>query len=285
MNVALTLKTKRATLGDLTLEAFQGQARVTDTAVTLNPVSFGIFGGQYKGSLALVPGQTLKFKGTSTLSNIDVAAATAFAGSPDMVSGTLSGTIDFAGSGADPTTVMRTATGTARVNITDGVIRHLGLVNTVVTATSMRSGSLSQAASIAQSRPTDEPFTRLGATLDIGGGSLRTSDLAFEAKDLRLDAQGVVGLTSSTVDLKGRVQLSEELTNQAGRDLVRYTQEQGRVTLPATVTGSLNAPTVRIDVGDLARRAVQNALDEQRQRVTSEAAGAVKKKLEGLFKR
>jgi hypothetical protein len=95
----------------------------------------------------------------------------------------------------------------------------------------------------------------------------------------------VVGLVASTVALKGKVQLSDALSQRAGRDLVRYTQEQGRVTLPATVTGLIEALSVRIEVGDMARRALQNAANEQKERVKQEATKALSKKLGGLFGR
>ena len=211
----------------------------------------------------------MRFRGVSTLSNIDVSAATAFAGRPDTISGRLSGRIDFSGRGADPASVMRTVRGNARVDIVDGTIKNLGLLNTVVVATSMRAGSLAQAAATVQSQSNDEPFSKLGATLMMADGSITTDDLRLESKDLLLSAAGIVCLAASTIDLKGRVQLSDELSQQAGRDLIRYTQDQGRVTLPATITGSIGAPTVRIDAADMAKR----ALAERRRRAEGESEG------------
>ncbi len=124
----------------------------------------------------------------------------------------------------------------------------------------------------------DEPFTKLGATLTIAGGSASTDDLRFESKDLLLAAAGTVRPDGGAINLRGQVQLSDELSRQAGRDLVRYTQEEGRVTLPATITGSAEAPVVRIDVAGVAKRALTN-------RATEEARKALKKGLGGLFKK
>lgn len=285
MDMTLSLEADSATMGGLTLTKLNGKARMNGSTLALNPVSFGIFGGQYDGSLALSPGQTLRFKGSSKLSNLDVAAATAFAGSPNIITGRLSGRLDFSGAGADPAAVMKTVSGKARVDIVDGVVKNLGLVNSVVLATSMRTGALSQAASNAKSGPSDEPFSKMGATLDIANGALGTNDMVFESKDLILTAQGVVNLIASTLDLKGRVQLSDELTKQAGSDLVKYTQEAGRVTLPASVSGTIEAPSVKIDAGDMAKRALKNAVNEQKEKAKAEATKALSKKLGGLFGR
>jgi uncharacterized protein involved in outer membrane biogenesis len=285
-SLTLALDADSATMGALTLTRLTGKAKVDGTGLTLDPVSFAVFGGRYDGTLALVPGaDTIRFRGQSQLSGIDMAEVVRFAGSPDTITGRLSGRMEFAGNGADPTAVMRSVNGRARVDIADGVVRRLGLVNSIVLATSMRSGSLDQAASAAKSGSSDEPFSKLGATLDIGNGAVTTNDLRFESRDVILDAQGVVQLVGSAVNLKGRVQLSDALSQQAGRDLVRYTQDQGRVTLPAAITGTIEAPRVSIDIGDLAKRAIQNAAAQQKQKATEEAKKAIQKKLGGLFGR
>ena len=116
----------------------------------------------------------------------------------------------------------------------------------------------------------------LGATLVVSGGSASTQDLTLESKDLLLAAAGAIRLDGSAINLRGQVQLSDELSQRAGRDLVRYTQQDGRVTLPATITGSAASPQVSIDVADLAKRAVTN-------RAIEEAQKGIKKALESLF--
>jgi uncharacterized protein involved in outer membrane biogenesis len=273
MNIALSLDAERATMGGLTLEALKGQARLTSDGATLEPISFGLFGGRYDGALALtLADKTPTFRWTAALTGIDVAAATAYAGSPGTVSGRLSGKIELRGQGADAASAIKTARGSARVDVTDGSVKNLGLVRTIVIATSGRSGATASAGS------GDEPFSKLGATLSIANGSASTDDLVFESKDLLLDAAGTVRLDGTAINLNGNVRLSEALTQQAGRDLVRYTQDQGRVTLPASITGTAAAPAVRIDVANVAKRAIANRANEEAQK-------AIKKGLGGLFGR
>jgi uncharacterized protein involved in outer membrane biogenesis len=270
MNIALSIDAERATMGGLTLEALKGQARLTSDGATLEPISFGLFGGRYEGALALtLADKRPTFRWNAVLSGIDVAAATAYAGSPGTISGRLSGKIELRGQGADAASAIKTARGTARVDLTDGIVKNLGLVRTIVTATSGRSGATVASGS------GDEPFSKLGATLNIANGSANTADLVFESKDLRLGAAGTVRLDGTAINLAGNVQLSEALTEQAGRDLVRYTQDQGRVTLPATITGSAAAPSVRIDVAAVARRAITNRATEESQRLIKKGLGGL----------
>lgn len=286
MRMTLALEAERATMGGLTLTKVSGKAGINEDGLTLDPVTFGIFGGEYRGSLALTPKKdVLHFRGRSTLSNVDVAAAAAFGGSADVISGRLSGKIEFAGRGADPSAVLATTIAKARVDIVDGVIRNLGLVQTAVQATSMRLDGVAQAAVAVKSGSRDEPFSKLGATIELAKGAVSTSDLQFESRDILLGAQGTIHLAASTVDLKGRVQLSDALSRQAHAELVRYTQDQGRVTLPAAITGSIQSPNVRIDAGDMAKRALRNAINDQKERAKTEATKAVGRKISGLLGR
>jgi AsmA protein len=258
MNLALTMDASRARVGSLQLEALKGKARITDAGLALDPASFGVFGGHYDGTLSLTLGATPTVRIKAKVSGIDVGAATAFAGSPGTISGKLAGDLDLTARGLDAAAVSRTAAGSLRVDVTDGVVKNLGLIQAVVLATSMRSGASSE-----DRGSRDEPFTHLGGTLGIGGGQATSHDLRFESKNVVLSLGGSARLDGSAIDFKGPAQLSDALSKQAGRDLVRYTQDNGRVTLPATVTGSAADPHVRLDVADLAKRAVTNRAQEE----------------------
>ena len=273
MNIAVALEAARATMGGVTLDKLTGKARITDDAMTLAPISFGVFGGRYGGSLVFALGAVPDVKLNATLAGVDMAAAMAFAGSPGTITGRLSGKLNLTARGMDASSVMKTAHGTARVDIVDGVVKNLGLIRSIIVATSGRADATG-----AGGGTRDEPFTRLGATLTVAGGSASTEDLRFESKDLLLAAAGTVRLDGSAINLRGPVQLSDELSKQAGRDLVRYTQEGGRVTVPATITGSAEAPHVMVDVASLAKRALTNRANEEMQK-------ALQKDLSGLFKK
>jgi uncharacterized protein involved in outer membrane biogenesis len=274
IDLTLSLAANRATMATLVLEKLNGRARVTPTGVALDPVEFGVFGGSYKGTLTSTATSTPTFRLNAALSNIDVAAMTAFAGSPGTISGRMSGRLDVAGRASDIAGTMNGARGTAKVDIRDGVVKGLGLVKTIVLATSGRAD-----AKIPQAGGSnDEPFSQLAATLAIANGTARTNDLQFQSPDVLVRAAGSLRLDGRAMDLRGDVQLSDALTQQAGRDLVRYTQEQGRVTVPAVVTGPLQAPSVRVDVAALARRALQNKANEAIQK-------AIGNKLRGLFEK
>jgi AsmA protein len=273
MNISLTLDADRALLGTLALDRISGRARITARDATLEPIRFGVFGGRYDGTLALTLSQIPEFKLGASLSEVDVAEATRFAGSPDSITGRLGGRIDVTGRGTTADSVLKSVHGQARVDVRNGTIKGLGLVKTIVLAGSGRADAKAHLAN----ETTTDSFTQLVATLTIANGTATTQDLRFESKDVLLSGSGSFRLDGSAVNLVSRVQLSDELSKQAGQDLVRYTQEQGRVTLPATVTGSVGNFHVRLDMADVAKRAITN-------RATEEAKKAIDKGLGGLLR-
>ena len=92
-----------------------------------------------------------------------------------------------------------------------------------------------------------------------------------------------IPILSAAMDTVTESHLAIALSQQGGSDLLRYTQESGRVTLPATVAGPIAAPHVAIDTADLTKRAIRNAAaDEVEKRLTNDS---VKKGLLGLLRR
>ena len=90
------------------------------------------------------------------------------------------------------------------------------------------------------------------------------------SRDFDLAGRAVIGLPQGTIDMHADVVLSRELTAQAGTDLRRVAQEDGRVVIPARITGTIASPRILINPAAALNRAVQNE---------------IKRKLKGLFDR
>jgi uncharacterized protein involved in outer membrane biogenesis len=278
LTVDLTLG--HATSGGLSLSNVRTTAAVTPQAVALDPVAFEVFEGRYEGSMRVTLDDPPGYRWRGKVSGIDTAKLMAFAGAADSISGRLSGTVSLDGSGLDVEGALRTARGDARIDITDGAIAGLALVRTVVLATSGRGGYVASAGTAIESSGDAagaERFSRLGVTLSFVDGVLTTRDFAMNATDVDLTGAGTIRLQTMVTRLDGQVRLSEALSKQAGSDLYRYTQQGGRVTLPAIVSGPIDGLSVRIDLGQAAQRAITN-------RATEEAEKAIERNLKGGLK-
>ena len=278
LTVDLTLG--QATSGGLSLSKVRTTALVTPEAVTLDPVAFEVFEGRYEGSMRVTLDNPPGYRWRGTVSGIDTAKLMAFAGAANSISGRLSGTVSLDGAGADVEGALRTARGNARIDITDGAIAGLALVRTVVLATSGRGGYVTSAGTAIESSGDaagSERFSRLGMTLSFADGLVSTRDLAMTATDVDLTAAGTIRLQTMMTRLEGQVRLSEALSKQAGSDLYRYTQQGGRVTLPAIVSGPIDGLSVRIDLAQATQRAITN-------RAVEEAEKAIERNLKGGLK-
>jgi hypothetical protein len=272
------LKVGRATTAGLTLSGFAATAVVSPNLIAFERLTFGVLGGSYDGTMSLAFGDRPRFQWEAKISGVDTARLMAFAGSPDTITGALSGEMSLAGDGLVMEPALRSARGKVRVDIVNGTIAGLQLLRTIVTATSGRGGiAASAGAAAVASREASgaERFSRLGATLHFSSGAIETSDLAMASADVDLAAGGTLRLPGLATALTGRAVLSEALSRQAGTDLYRYAQEGGRVVLPITVTGPIDHLAVRVDLAGLATRAIRN-------RLTDEADKALERHLPGL---
>jgi hypothetical protein len=223
--------------------------------ITLSPASFQLFGGRYQGSLDIdsevtALGATVR----AQIADLDVAQLAAFGGVPDTISGRLSGAGTFNGRGATIGDALAAAAGEGTVTITNGALKRLGLVRTVV----LFFGRPAPGATAS----TDN-FDRIDATFALVQQVLAASAFSLHSPDIDLVGQGTLTVPSKALDGQMDLSLSEVLSAQAGTDLARFTREGNRVLLPATLDGTLDAPHVSIDAGAAVRRGLRNEVERR----------------------
>ena len=230
--------------------------RVTPGAVYLAPVSLQAFNGRFSGRVTINTGRRVPETAiVGDASGIDMAALSAFAGSPGTISGTLAGQATVTCACVDLQRVRSGMTGSGRFEIVEGQIPGLHVVRSVI---------------LAFGRPADdarasagERFSRIAATFTLGDGRIATRDLALASPDFDMRGEGTLSTVSAAIDFTADLVLSPELSRQAGTDLVRYAHEGDRVILPATLSGTLGSPRVFINVEEALGRALKNELERR----------------------
>jgi uncharacterized protein involved in outer membrane biogenesis len=224
--------------------------------VTLEPFAVGLFDGKLTGRLHLeTAGATPLAELSAQVAGLDAARVAAFAGSTGVLTGRLAGQLTLEARGVTADAVFQSARGRATASVTDGTLPGLDLVGPVILAF----GKPDPSKPIESSRA----FSRLGGTFTLADGVLRSDDLELDSRDVDLTGRGTLRVAGAVADVRANLTLSEALTAQAGRDLVRYAREGSRVVLPATISGPLASPRVAIDVESAARRALRNELEDQ----------------------
>ena len=115
---------------------------------------------------------------------------------------------------------------------------------------------------------------------------MQADDLVLHSPDFDLKGQAHASPTGA---LSGQAQmtLSDALSKEAqsrNRDL-KLLFEDGRITLPATLSGSLQQPTVLPDLESALKRAARNKINAEVDKAKKRATGELQKGLERLFKR
>lgn len=253
MRVVLNLTAPTGTFSSYSFNDLATTLELTSGRVALAPLAFGTLGGRLDGSLTAdtsqrVPQLTLGGR----VEGLDVAQLLAAGGYAGGITGRLGGRVDLTASGTATRDLLRTARGSLQAAVTDGSIPGLDLVRTIVLAFGKPSGAPAEGSGSA--------FSRLGGTFTLAGGTLTSDDLAMASRDFDLTGRATFSLTSGDLSGRADVRLSKELTAQAGTDLRRFTQEEGRIVVPATISGTLQEPRVSLDVADATKRAIGNEL-------------------------
>lgn len=267
MRLTVALSAKHGQFAAYTFSDLSTTIALGTGTVALTPLAVRAFGGQFKGRLDVdTRSSTPQLRLTGRVDGLDVAPLMKANGAGEGITGTLAGTITLSASGSDAASVLQTAHGTIAAAITNGTIAHLDLVRTVVLAFGKPSGVPPEGSGSA--------FTRLGGTFALSNRTLTSNDLSLASRDFDVNGRSTFQLSTGALSAHGDVALSPELTAQAGTDLRRYAQQDGRVIVPAVVTGTIDQPQVTVDVQAAAARAFQNELQRR-----------AKTLLDGLFKK
>ena len=253
LNVQITLTAPEGTLGGYRFEKLSSTLHVTPGHFTMQPLRFGMFGGNCVAELKVALAGTEPATAISgRVDGIDMTRLLREMAGTSSMSGRMDATVSLTTRGSSSAEMLRGARATGRATIVDGEISGLEVVRSAVLAFGKPSG-----APVAGS---GSHFTRIDATFTLGDQTLRSTDIAFASRDLDMTGNGSVRVPTGAVDMHANVALSRELTAQAVTDLRRFTQEDGRIIVPATIGGTLADPHVTIDVAAAASRGIQNEL-------------------------
>jgi uncharacterized protein involved in outer membrane biogenesis len=256
MRVTVTLT---APSGRVAAQPFRDLATtitMTDGAMSLAPLAVGALGGRFEGRVdADTRADVPMLRLTGRIDGLDVAEVLKASGSQGGITGRLGGSVALSAAGSGAEALLRTARGSIAAAITNGTMPRLELVRPIVLAFGKPSGAPAEGSGSA--------FSRLGGTFALANGVINCNDLTMAARDFDVSGRGSLALASSALSARGDVLLSSELTAQAGTDLRRYAQENGRVVVPATIGGTLQRPAVTLDIAAATRRALGNELQRR----------------------
>jgi uncharacterized protein involved in outer membrane biogenesis len=242
--------------GTMVLDAMSAQFRFEKGVFTLDPFTLTFFGGKQQGSVAIdlsQPAPVYAIK--SSLSGLDVnRALSATTTMKDFLLGTASVTTNVKGSGSTAPAIQKSLAGTVKFQLVNGVIKNFPLL-----------ARINEAIGITEGNDKDTKFESFSGTAAIGGGKARTDDLLLKAGELSMAGAGVMGFDQS-LDFKLQAIISAAKAAKLG-PVAYLRNSQGEIAIPVTVSGTATAPKYGIPVGAVAKKAVQEQVQQGLQKL------------------
>ena len=249
------LKAPQVLLDPLRLQRFEAPFVIDGARVQFNPTTFAMYGGGHRGAVAVTLGEASPlWTTTSRMTSLDVGDfLNALSGSDQRIDGTAALEAELRGRVGEP--LDRTMRGRTAVTMTNGVLREFPLLATI-----------NRTLRLTGQEGNDTRFEKLSATLAIASGQATTDDLVLEAGHVRVAAAGRIGVDRS-IDLRGSAIVAADHVAGAVasvREIARLRNSRGEIEVPLTISGTLDAPSFRLDTASAVK---QGIADELRRRL------------------
>ena len=254
MKVVAQLKADTAMAAGVQVTELNTTMSLDGDRFAMSPLTFGLFGGSYDGSLIGRLGDNVSASLKSQLKGLNVMQLATFGGAPDTITGALSGEGTFSAQGADMAAILASANGKGSASIVDGSIKRLDLVRTVV---------LFFGRPAPETQEATDKFERIDMTFSLARQVFRADTFSMHSRDADLNGSATLSLETKALDGAVDMLLSEELSAQAGTDLARYTRAENKVVLPARLGGTLEQPRITINATAAIRRGIQNEIERR----------------------
>jgi hypothetical protein len=244
------------------------------TTLKADKLAFDMYGGHYESTLVLdLAANKTTLDHHARLASANVAQLAALFGHAGVATGTLGLSMQVRGTGHDFATAAEGVSGTANVMLTKGSLKGLDIVRQTFTLLGT-----------APPPNAGERFDSMSARLALAGGAMSADNFLLHAPDF--DLQGKLRVDPAGA-LSGDAQLtlSDALSKEAqsrNKDL-KLLFEEGRITLPASLGGTLQQPRVLPDVQSALKRAAMNKMNTEIDKAKKRATGELQKGLKRLF--
>ena len=249
------LAASKAVFGTLTVTSLASPLRVGTNRVSLDPLTFTLYGGQHRGVFtADTSAAPVTWTMRSSLDGVDVnALLSANTAAKNKLSG--SGRVRAALRGTTAAPIERGVTGTIALDVAKGTVHEFPLLAAI-------NGTLGLGTS---GDDRDLRFDTLSATLAVANAAMTTDDLTATSGDLAIRAAGSLRFDLA-LDMTGVARFAREKSDELVRrqkHLGGLRNPQGELEIPFSVAGTAAAPTFSIDMEKVMKRAAGKELKRQ----------------------
>jgi len=255
--VASNVKMEKVNLG---IQAAGGKVEVS-------PLSASLYQGNLVGS-ASVNANTHRFSMKGQLGGVAIGPLLRDALNNNLLEGRGNFALDVQTGGTTVSAMKKALSGNANLALRDSSLKGVNLDELLRKARSLRGSNPPAEQGATPADRTD--FTELAATFAIKNGVAHNDDLSAKSPLLRLAGSGDIDIGANSIDYLIKASVVASSGGQGGKDLA----ELRGVTVPVKITGPLDAPRFRADLGAAVGDAVkQRAEDKLKERVQDRLKG------------
>jgi uncharacterized protein involved in outer membrane biogenesis len=250
------LKIKQGTFQGTDFHNFLIAGEMTGGAVKITQFTCAAFQGTVEGNGSLDTARDPSpFRMKAKVTGVDVdTLVNAFSSSKNILKGKLNGEVALGGAGLSFDTLKKNLTGDGKVQIRDGEIPWLNLINNIVRAAGGKGGGKEKTT-----------FEDLNTAFTIKNGMVSVPNLLLSEKDTAIKLSGDIGL-DSTLKMEGEAHLPPSVTGElSGKGWTYFMDDKGRLTIPFTLRGAVTEPKVGISTR-LIEQGVKGVLDQYLQK-------------------
>jgi AsmA protein len=271
LNARGDLRIGEAKFSGMKLAKLHVGVNARDGDVRFAPTDAAIYGGTYKGSMAInAAGKTPVLTVEAHANNVDFAPLFKDMFETQKISGHGQTNVKVSATGADTLAMQKTLAGNLDFNVTDGAFEGTDLWYEIKRARAL----LKQEAAPERAVPARTQFTSCKGTGVIQNGVLTNNDLDMAMQFLKIGGQGSVDIVKSTLDYKLNVQVLRMNDDPKAEELVD-------AQIPVKISGSLASPSVKADVNAMVKARVKQEVEKQKDKVREK----LQDKLQDLLRR
>ena len=271
LNLKGGLKIDRLVASNVKMEKVNLGIQAAGGRVELEPLSASLYQGNLTGR-ASVNANTNRFSVKAQLGGVAIGPLLRDALNNNLLEGRGDVVLDVQTGGATVSAMKKTLSGTAKLVLRDSGLKGVNLGELLRKAKSLRGSSPPPEQGASPAERTD--FTELEASFVIKNGVAHNEDLSAKSPLLRLAGSGDIDIGGNSIDYLVKASVVTSSGGQGGKDLA----ELRGVTVPVKITGPLDAPRYRADLGAAAGDAVK-------QRAEEKLKERVQDRLKGLLRR
>jgi AsmA protein len=249
LDLDASFRAGRLKVSGLTLTDLEGRAVAREGVLTLQPFGAALYGGEVRGIARLDARQApATFRLEQSLSALQLLPFVQDLSGFERLAGVARLGVQLTTTASSTAGLMSGLNGEMSFDVANGALKGVNIWYEI-----QRANAVARGRPVPQRTSADTEFRQLKGTAVIRDGLLVNEDLVGGLHSLGLAGRGEVNLVESTLDYR----LTASVLREAIDEATGERSELAGASLPLRLRGSLDSPSVSVDLAGLARDRVQ----------------------------